>query len=101
MHPCHIRTQNKSRENVTDRREIKIESINVGLGAEIMDKKLNSYIELESQIKVIQIKKIVKKINLSRTKLEKISEKKQRLKKTYRKGKANGTVYAPLTREKA
>ena len=95
------KNRNKSRENETDRSKIKIESINVGLGAELMDKKLNSYIELESQIKAIQIKKNVKKINLSRTKSEKISEKKQRLMKTYRKGKANGTVYVPLTREKA
>ena len=50
------KNRNKSRENETDRNEIKIESINVGLEAEMMDKKLNSYIELESQIKAIQIK---------------------------------------------
>ena len=50
------KNRNKSRENETDINEIKIVSINVGLEAKIMDKKLNSYIGLESQIKTIQIK---------------------------------------------
>ena len=48
--------RNISRENETNRSEIEIESINCGLGAEMMDKKLNSYIGLESLIKAIQIK---------------------------------------------
>ena len=41
--------KNKSRENETDSSEIKIESINGGLGAGMIDKKFNSYIGLESQ----------------------------------------------------
>ena len=48
--------RNKSRENENDRSEIKIESIYGGLGTEMMDKKLNSNIGLESEIKAIQIK---------------------------------------------
>ena len=48
--------RNKSRKNETDRSEIKIESINGGLGTEMMDKKLNSNIGLEKEIKTIQIK---------------------------------------------
>ena len=53
------KNRSKSRENGTDRSEIKIESMKGGLGAEMMEKKLNSYIGLESQIqevKAIQIK---------------------------------------------
>ena len=46
--------RNKSRENENDRSEIKIESIYGGLGTEMMDKKLNSNIGLESEIKAIQ-----------------------------------------------
>ena len=48
--------RNKSRENENDRSEIKIESIYGGLGTEMMDKKLNSNIGIESKIKAIQIK---------------------------------------------
>ena len=48
--------RNKSRENENDRSEIKIESIYGGLGTEMMDKKLNSNIGFESEIKAIQIK---------------------------------------------
>ena len=54
--PMPDKNRSKSRENETDRSEIKIESMKGGLGAEMMDKKLNSYIGLESQIKAIQIK---------------------------------------------
>ena len=54
--PMPDNNRNKSSENETDRSEIKIESIYGGLGAEMMDKKLNSYIGLESQIKAIKIK---------------------------------------------
>ena len=54
--PMPDNNRNKSRENEADRSEIKIESMNGGLGAGMMDKKLNSYIGLESQIKAIQIK---------------------------------------------
>ena len=54
--PIPDNNRNKSRKNDADRSEIKIESIYGGLGAEMMDKKLNSYIGLESQIKAIQIK---------------------------------------------
>ena len=53
------KNRSKSRENGTDRSEIKIESMKGGQGAEMMEKKLNSYIGLESQIqevKAIQIK---------------------------------------------
>ena len=53
------KNRSKYRENGTDRSEIKIESMKGGLGAEMMEKKLNSYIGLESQIqevKAIQIK---------------------------------------------
>ena len=53
--PMPDKNRSKSRENGTDRSEIKIESMKGGLGAEMMDKKLNSYIGLESQIKAIQI----------------------------------------------
>ena len=54
--PMPDNNRNKSRENETDRSEIKIKSINGRLGAEMMDNKLNSYIGLESQIKAIQFK---------------------------------------------
>ena len=54
--PMPDKNRSKSREIGTDRSEIKIESMKGGLGAEMMDKKLNSYIGLESQIKAIQIK---------------------------------------------
>ena len=61
--PMPDKNRSKSRENGTDRSEIKIESMKGGLRAEMMDKKLNSYIGLvdsyiglESQIKAIQIK---------------------------------------------
>ena len=54
--PMPDNNRNKSRENETGRSEIKIESIYGGLGAEMMDKKLNSYIGLESQIKATKIK---------------------------------------------
>ena len=48
--------RNKSRENETDRSEIKIKSVNGRLEAGMMDKKLNSYFGFISQIKAIQIK---------------------------------------------
>ena len=54
--PMSNNNRNKSRENETDRSEIKIKLMNGGQGAEMMDKKLNSYIGLESKIKAIQIK---------------------------------------------
>ena len=61
--PMPDKNRSKSRENGTDRSEIKIESMKGGMRAEMMDKKLNSYIGLvnsyiglESQIKAIQIK---------------------------------------------
>ena len=48
--------RNDSTENETDISEIRSESINDGLGAEIKDKTLNSFFGLESQLKAIQIK---------------------------------------------
>ena len=54
--PMPDNNRNKSRGNETDRTEIKIKSMNGRLGAEMMDKKLNSYIGLENEIKAIQIK---------------------------------------------
>ena len=95
--------RNKSRENETDSSEIKSGSINDRLGADMIDKKFDFNTGLENLIKAIQIKesceenhiqikKAVKKINLSRTKAEIISEKKQRLKKVNGIGKVNGTL---------
>ena len=54
--PMPDNNRNKSRENEADRSEIKLESMNGKLEAEMMDKKLNSYMELESHITAIQIK---------------------------------------------
>ena len=54
--PMPDNNRNKSRENEADRSENKIDSIYGGMGAETMDKKLNSYTGLENQIKAIQIK---------------------------------------------
>ena len=70
--------RNKSRENETDSSEIKSESINDVLGADMIDKKFNSNIGLESQIKAIQIKEICEanqsKQNQSRNNIRKEAE---------------------------
>ena len=48
--------RNNSRDNKTDSIEIKSESINDRLGADMIDNTFNSNNELEDQIKDIQIK---------------------------------------------
>ena len=70
--------RNKSKENETDSSEIKSESINDRLGADMIDKKFNSNIGLESQIKAIQIKESCEenqsKHNQSRNNIRKDAE---------------------------
>ena len=89
--------RNNSRENETDSSEIKSESINGRLRAEIKDKTFNSYIGLESQIKAINCEENQSKQNQIRKYIRKEAEIK---KKVDGKRKANGHLYALLTREK-
>ena len=56
--PMPENNRNTSMENETASSGIKSESINDGLGAEMIDKNFSSYIGLESQIKAIQIQEI-------------------------------------------
>ena len=59
--------RDKPRKNETDSIEIKIQSIYGVLRAEMIGKKFNSYIGLESLIKAIQIKENIISQNLSVT----------------------------------
>ena len=98
--PDNIR--NKSRENETDRSEIKIESKNGRLGAEMMNKKLIFYIGIKSEIKAIQIKENCEENQSKKSQARKDIRKEAGviLKKKDGIGKVNGTLCALLTREK-
>ena len=97
--PMPDNNRNKCRENGTERSEIKIESIYGGLGAEMMDKKLNSYIGFESHTKAIKIKENSEENQYKESQIRKDISKKQGLKKMDGIGNVNGTLYALLTRE--
>ena len=80
--------RNKARETETDSSEIRNESINGRLGAEMKDdKKLNSCIVLENQIKANQIKENSEANQSKQNQIRKDIRKKQRLKKIEGKGK--------------
>ena len=86
MHPWQIKTERRWIKTYNS--EIRIESINGRLGAEMKDdKKLNSCFVLERQIKAIQIKENSEANQSKQNQIRKDIRKKQRLKKIEEKGK--------------
>ena len=87
--------RNKSRENENDRSEIKIESIYGGLGTEMMDKKLNSNIGLESKIKAIQIKEICEENQSKESQVRKDIRKEEEIKENRWDRKSGWNIVCP------